>query len=122
MDIRCLSPEFVICKLPSTDSVDFSGNFIFLSKTDEEISLVCETEHIPPNTSMVERGFIAFKICGQLDFSLVGIIARISSVLTEGQISVFVISTYNTDYILVKSVEKSRAVMLLRAAGYHVFE
>jgi hypothetical protein len=122
MDIQCLSPEFVICKLPSLDSVDFSGNFVFLSKTDDEISLVCETEFIPPNTSMVERGFIAFKICGQLDFSLVGIIARISAVLTEGRISVFVVSTYNTDYVLVKSAERSRTVALLREAGYHVFE
>ena len=104
------------------EGVDFSGNFVFLSKTDDEISLVCDIERIPTNASMVERSFFAFKICGQLDFCLVGIIAKISNVLTAGQISVFVISTYNTDYVLIKSAESDRAIALLQEAGYHVLE
>jgi len=122
MDIQRLSPEFSVCKLMSLDDVDFSDDFVFLSKTDEEISLVCETERVPETAFAVERGFLAFRICGELDFNLVGIIARITEILAEGRIGVFIVSTFRTDYILVKSIQQDQAAALLREAGYRIVE
>ena len=122
MDIQRLFPEFSVCKLLSLDSVDFTDNFVFLAKTDEEISLVCKTECVPENAFAVERGFSAFRICGPLDFCLVGIIARISDILAEGRISVFIISTFHTDYILVKSAHQDQAAATLQEAGYRIVE
>ena len=122
MDIRQLSAQFSICKLPSMDGVDLASNFTFFAKTDDEISLVCETGRIPENATAVQRGFSGFTICGLLDFSLVGVIAGIADILAKARISIFVVSTYNTDYFLVPAAERDRTAALLRDAGYRIIE
>jgi len=122
MNIQRLTPEFYICKLSSLNNIDFSGDFVFLSKTDDEISFVCETKHVPDTAFTAAHGFSAFRICGHLDFNVIGVIAKISRILAEGRISVFVISTFNTDYILIKSAELDQAAALLQEAGHHIVE
>ena len=98
-----ITDEFSICQVADITQVDFSQEFVFLSKTTDEISLVCETAHTPPNIIACENGWKALKIAGVLDFGLVGIVAKISTILAQAGISIFVVSTYNTDYILLKS-------------------
>ena len=100
--------------------VDFSQEFFFLGKTDEEISLVCVTEQTPEDTVEREDGWKAFRIQGVLDFSLIGILSKISAILAEHKIGIFVVSTYNTDYVLVKQENYDRALSVLEEQGYVV--
>lgn len=113
MEIEVLDIEFSVCKVESFGEL---GEFFFAARTDEENSLVCPTACVPENTSAREDGWGAFRICGTLDFSLVGILAKIASLLAENGVSIFAVSTYNTDYVLTKDIEK--AVSVLAENGY----
>ena len=93
--------------------VNLDAEFCFTGKTDEEKSLVCLTEDVPENTIEREDGWKAFRIEGILDFSLIGILSQISALLAENEIGIFAISTYNTDYILVKEKNYLKAKELL---------
>ena len=118
MEIKLLSGEFAVCKLASLSSTAFGGDYVFFAKTDDEISLVCDMAHLPENVTDVESGWRCLKIRGQLDFGMVGVIAGISALLAEQAISIFVVSTYNTDYFLVKAENTEKTVGLLQAHGY----
>lgn len=118
MLLEKLSFELTVCKVSSPEEIDREKAFYFIGKTDEEISLVCKTEDTPQNALAREDGWRAFRIRGVLDFSLIGILSRLSGILAENQIGIFVISTYNTDYILVKAENLDRSVRLLEEAGY----
>ena len=85
---------------------------------DQLISLVCETASVPENTLAREDGWRAFRVEGTLDFSLTGILSGLSAVLAENKIGIFAVSTYNTDYILVKEENFEKAAAALEAAGY----
>ena len=118
MKLKTLPYDLTVCKLPSAAGIDLSADFFFLGKTDEEISLVCRTEQAPAETTAREDGWRAFRIEGMLDFSLTGILSRLSAVLAENGIGIFAVSTYNTDYILVKAESLGKAMNVLREAGY----
>lgn len=120
MKIKKLEHNFSICKVEDFSMVDLEDDYCFIGKTDEEKSLVCLTENIPENTTEREDNWKAFKIEGILDFSLIGILAKISSLLAENNIGIFVISTYNTDYVLTKSEDFSKALEILSKAGYQI--
>ena len=89
-------------------------------RNDEENSLVCITENTPDNVIEREDDWKAFRIQGVLDFSLIGILAKISALLAENKIGIFAISTYNTDYILTKKDNYNKALDVLINAGYQV--
>ena len=118
MKLKTLPYDLTVCKLPSAAGIDLSADFFCLARTDEEISLVCETEQTPAGTAAREDGWRAFRIEGVLDFSLTGILSRLSAVLAENGIGIFAVSTYNTDYILVKAESLGKAMNVLREAGY----
>lgn len=118
MKIEILNYDFSVCKLKDLSLVDMTDKFCFTGKTDDEISFVCITEAVPGNAISREDGWKALRIQGVLDFSLIGILAKISSVLAQNGIGIFVISTYNTDYILIKKENLDNAVKALSAAGY----
>ena len=120
MQIEVLKEEFCICKLGELSEVNFTRDFVFVGKTDEEISLVCDTESVPLDTLSVEAGWRGMRISMELDFSLVGIIARISSILAEEKIGIFVVSTYLTDYIFIKKENLKKAIEALKAHGYEI--
>ena len=120
MKLKILPQPFSVCKLADASGVDFGREFCFLGKTDEELSLVCETEAVPRNVLEREDGWRAFRICGTLDFSLIGILAKIFAILAGNGIGIFAVSTYNTDYILTKEENFSRALDALQNAGYEI--
>ena len=120
MELQRLHPDFTVCKVDNLAQIDFTSEFVFLSKTDDEISLVCQSAHVPPNTTALEAGWKALKISGTLEFGMVGVIAKIATVLAKAGISIFVISTYNTDYILVKSEHLERSIQTLTRSGYGI--
>lgn len=118
MKLRVLPQVFAVCKVDDLSGVKYDDKFLFIGKTDEEVSLVCEEGSVPPNVTMCEKDWKVIGIAEILDFSLTGIIAEISKILSEARIGIFVVSTYNTDYILVKSQYIGRAIITLSANGY----
>ena len=102
MNLKKLPYELTVCKVADISDIDLSRDFFFVGKTDEELSLVCATKDAPTKTFEREDGWKGFRIEGVLDFSLIGILSKISGVLADNGIGIFAISTYNTDYILVK--------------------
>ena len=116
MEIKSIDADFTVCKVTDFSEVDFEAKYCFTAKTDEENSVVCQTKDTPKNTVAREDGWRGFRIEGILDFSLVGILARISSLLAEEQIGIFAVSTYNTDYIFVKKENEAAALDKLRKA------
>ncbi len=122
MRIKKLPHALTVCKVASLRDADLSDGFFFVGKTDEELSLVCRTEAAPACTLAREDGWRGFRIEGQLDFSLIGILSRLSAILAENGIGIFAVSTYNTDYILVKAQDFDRALSALSEAGCEVVE
>lgn len=120
MELKRLDYNFSVCKVENYTEVDLKSEFCFIGKTDEELSLVCLTECVPINVTHREDGWKGFRIQGVLDFSLIGILAKISSILAEDKIGIFVVSTYNTDYVMVKEADFERAMMALAQEGYTV--
>jgi hypothetical protein len=120
MELKTFEYDLSICKVESISGIDTESGFYFIGQTDEELSLVCRTEEVPEVTIERDDGWKAFRIQGVLDFSLIGILSEISTVLAENGIGIFVISTYNTDYVLVKKENFDKAIELLSSAGYDV--
>ena len=122
MKIKILEQDFSVCKVSDFSEVNLNREFFFVAKTDDENSVVCPTSEVPSNTTERDDGWRAFRITGQLDFSLIGILARIADILAKNNIGLFAISTYNTDYILTKSKHFDNAVRLLEENGYRIVE
>ena len=118
--LETLQPRFSVCKVKDYSGVDLTKPFCFTGTTDEENSLVCPESHVPENTTERDDGWKGFRIIGQLDFSLIGILARISKILAESGVGIFAISTYNTDYILTKAENFEKAINVLRDSGYGI--
>lgn len=122
MTIQALPDAFSVCKVADYSLVDRETRFCFTGRTDAERSLVCRTQDVPDNATAREDGWRAMRITGTLDFSLIGVLAGISAVLAENGIGIFVLSTYDTDYILTKQKTYARALQLLAQAGYQIAE
>ena len=120
MEIRKLHPEFSVCQVADVSQVNSDAEYCFLGKTDEEISLVCPVEDVPANAIRREDGWRAFRVQGALDFSLIGSLAKIAGFLAENGVSIFAVSTYNTDYVLVKKESYPKALEVLARAGYTI--
>ncbi len=122
MEIKKINQDFSVCKVKDYSLVNINAEYIFTGKTDEENSLVCITSDVPSNVIQRDDGWKGFRIQGILDFSLVGILSKISEILAMNSISIFAISTYNTDYILIKKENYQRALEVLKQAGYKIVE
>lgn len=117
MNIKIIDKDFSVCRVEDFSKINMDSSFLFIGKTDEELSVVCETSSIKDNTLKREDGWKAFRVEGPLDFSLIGIIAEISRILAENKIGIFVVSTYNTDYVLVKKEDFANALKVLSENG-----
>lgn len=122
MEIRKVHQEFSVCQVENYSFVNLGSEYSFIGKTDEENSLVCITNEVPPNVIQREDGWKAFRIQGVLDFSLIGVLSKIASILADNDVSIFAVSTYNTDYILIKKENYQKAIKTLSNAGYKIIE
>ena len=122
MKLKKLPYTLTVCKLETVEQIDLNAGFYFIGRTDEEISLVCRMECTPARTLEREDGWRGFRIEGTLDFSLIGILFPIAAILAENKIGIFAVSTYNTDYVLVKEENFDKAMTALGAAGYEITE
>ena len=120
MEIKQIHENFTVCKVADYSQINLDSEYCFIGKTDEEKSLVCLTKECPSNTIEREDGWKAFRIEGVLDFSLTGILAKIANLLAERKIAIFAVSTFNTDYILVKEEYEMKALSRLAEAGYKI--
>ena len=112
--------DFTVCRVETMEDIDTATDFFFIGKTDEEISLVCKSDDTPKRTTERDDGWKGFRIQGILDFSLIGILSELSGILAENHIGIFAVSTFNTDYILVKAENFERALSVLSAQGYTI--
>ena len=122
MEIRKVHQEFSVCQVEDYSFVNLGSEYSFIGKTDEEKSLVCITNEVPPNVIQREDGWKAFRIQGVLDFSLIGVLSKIASILADNDVSIFAVSTYNTDYILIKKENYQKAIKTLSNAGYKIIK
>ena len=117
-----LPGDFAVCRLPPESDLPAwanTGNVVSITRTPDELSVVCDAVAVPAAVTH-STGWRAFKVLGPLDFALVGILAGLSTALAEAGVSVFAISTYDTDYLLVQEAQLETAVAALTAAGYPV--
>ena len=120
LQLKIIDIEFSVCKVEDYSGINLNQEYVFTGSTDEEKSLVCPVSLVPDNTTQREDGWRAFRIEGVLDFSLIGILAKISTCLAESGIGIFAISTFNTDYILTKTENFERALKALTETGYTI--
>lgn len=120
MILEKMEHNLTVCKVRRLSEIGMASGFFFIGKTDEELSLVCRTEDTPAETVARDDGWKAFRIQGTLDFSLTGVLAGLSGILARHKIGIFAVSTYNTDYILVKEDNFDRALKILASEGYTV--
>ena len=122
MILEVLPQAFTICRLDSTAAIPAwgtSGAIWSLTRTADELSLVVESNCVPPGVQS-NPGWRALKVKGPLDFSLVGILASLTQPLADAKVSIFAISTFDTDYILVKEVDLEKSVDTLGTAGHRI--
>lgn len=119
-----LPDRLAICRLPADAAQPEwarPGDLLTFVQTRFELTVVCSERFVPPEV-VAERGWRAFRVQGPLDFSLTGVLASIAVPLAEAALSIFAISTYETDYILVRDEALGRAVQALTQVGFLVLD
>jgi hypothetical protein len=121
--LEVLEGEYTVHRFDQFEKIPeiSESKYFWVSRTNEELSVVCDSS-LPLNSSKCEPGWRVIKVTGPLDFSLIGLIADITAVLAGEKISVFTLSTYDTDYILVKKSKLEDAKDALIFAGYVFLE
>lgn len=117
LELELLKKEYAVCRADAPFPVPKGGEFLSITETAGEFSVVMEASAVPEGIRR-EGPWRAIKVCGALDFSLVGILADISGVLRDAGVSIFAVSTFDTDYILIKSEALDQAVQALTGAEY----
>lgn len=122
LNMKLLDGKYGVCRLSTNEAVPawgFKGEFFSITKTEDELSIVCLEENISEEIRC-EKGWRILKVEGPLDFSLVGILSKISGLMAKNDISIFAISTYDTDYILIKDENIKMAIGVLNKDDYNV--
>ncbi|NTW03002.1 MAG: ACT domain-containing protein [Oscillochloris sp.] len=123
MHVLLLPETYAICRMPPDMEPPTwgSGAGIWsLTRTADELSLVCTERGLPDDTgvAVVSRGWRALRVAGTLDFSLVGVLSALAAPLAAAGVSIFAVSTYDTDYLLVGVDDLDTAITTLQAAGH----
>lgn len=124
LTLKLLKEKYAVARLNKESEVPswgFKGEFYSVTKTEDELSIVCLEENIPQDTKC-EKDWRILKIEGPLDFLLVGILSKISSLMAKNNISIFAISTYDTDYILIKEDNIEKAISVLEENIYKIIK
>jgi len=120
--ILALPSRFAICRLEPTaplPSWSSSDGFCSITRTADEMSIVCLEQAVPEGTKC-EKGWRCLRVAGTIEFSVVGVLAALVTPLAEAGISVLAISTFDTDYLLVKEKDFEKTVAALRQQGHMV--
>ena len=117
--LQALPGLSAVCRLPPDAPwpIWAKGDFVTISRTVDELSVVCAAECVPADVRC-ERGWRCLRVAGVIDFSVVGVLSSLTAPLAEAGVSVFAVSTFDTDYLLVKEVDFGRACAALRVHGH----
>lgn len=122
VQLRPLPEQYAVCRMEPGRELSVpanSGEFYCITRTSEELSVVC-IEELAPGAATVERGWSGLVVAGPLDFSLTGILSAIAEPLAAAGIAIFAVSTYYTDYVFVKTDRYTDAIAALESAGHTV--
>ena len=122
MQLYALDDLYAVVRLePDADLPGWArgGHFWSITRSESELSVVCPQDDVPPDAS-AERGWCAFEVAGPLDFSLTGVLSSLVAPLADEEIPLFVISTFETDYLFVRERDLHRSVEALTDAGHSV--
>jgi hypothetical protein len=123
MLLTVIDARLAVCRLEADSLVpawvDRAGDFVSITRTSDELSIVCDTGVVPPGVPM-EGPWRAFKVQGPLVMTLIGVVAALATPLADAGISIFAISTYDTDYVLVHEPDLDAAIEALVGAGHTV--
>lgn len=119
--LRRADDELAVVRLPAGDAPPgwARGAFVSVTRTEQELSVVCDAAAVPSDVT-AERGWRRLEVRGPLDFALTGVLASLAGPLAEAGVPVFVISTHDTDHLMVKGDRLAHAEAALRAAGHRV--
>lgn len=118
MELEWITGAFSVAKWTGDYPITDLGQFSFWGKTEVETSLMCKSQLVPEGTQAREDGWKGFRVVGQLEFSLVGILAKISASLAEAGVSIYAVSTFDTDYVFLKEEMAPLAVEALEKNGW----
>ena len=118
--LSLLPATFAVCRLPAGAALPAwatAGAFYAVTRTADELSIVCVQEQVPVGVTC-QPGWRCLQVAGQLDFALTGVLASLAQPLAAAGVSIFALSTYDTDYLLVPEVQLDAAQAALRSAGH----
>lgn len=122
LNLSILPETFAVCRLAPTTVVPpwaTQGTFWAITQTDEELSIVCPQAHVPADVQH-QPDWACLKVAGPLDFALTGILAGLAAPLADAHISIFALSTYDTDYLLIPATNLAQATAVLQQNGHHI--
>lgn len=129
LKLSLLKNKYVVCRFNKNEKIPawaYKGEFFSITRTHDELSLVCQQENIQSEKLdedvLCERDWSVFKVEGPLDFALVGILSNLTCIMKEVGVSIFAMSTYDTDYMMVKEDKVYEAVKALKEYGHEVVE
>lgn len=122
MLLQALKQDFSICKIPEITEGLFKQELIFTAKTDQELSLICETKRVPENALIIENGWKCFRIAEDAAFEKYGMIAFLTKIIAEEKTGVLVVASYDTDYLFIKAEKFADVKLALTKNGCIITE
>lgn len=121
LTLTALPGRFAVCRLAASDAVPewARGEVVSITRTEDELSVICDESFVPDGVR-AERGWACFKVLGPLPFEMVGVAAALTAPLAQAGVSVIVVGTFDTDYLLVKDAMREQAVAAWKAAGFSI--
>jgi hypothetical protein len=120
LEFRILEERLAVCRLEPAARIPkwaLDGKFFCVVRTPDELSVVC-SESVVPQATIAERGWLALRLEGPFPFSLSGVLVSFARPLAGARIGIFAISTFDTDYVLIKSDDRNAALAALETAGH----
>jgi hypothetical protein len=123
MRLTPLAGRVAVCRLDADAPLPAwpRGDFVSITRTPDELSVVCDDDAVPDGVR-AERGWRALRVEGPIPFEVTGVAAALTAPLARDGISLFLVSTFDTDYLLVKAEVFARAIAALRSSGLEVYE
>jgi hypothetical protein len=122
LNLTVVDGTFAVCRLEADAPIPLwatAGSFFSITRTADEVSVVCRQDAVPEGV-VGERGWRCLRVVGSIPFSVVGVLASLAGPLAEAGISVFAVSTFDTDYLLVKEIDLTAALDALRRQGHTI--
>jgi hypothetical protein len=121
LTLNLLPTTLTVCRLDPNAPIPgwATGTFVSITRTVDELSIVCDQQKVPQDVR-AERDWRCFRVAGLLEFSMVGVIASLTGILAAANISVFVVSSFDTDFVMVREADVEKAMNVLRQAGHEV--